>query len=120
MRRQRTCRAAAFAAVAAAALSTAAGAADAVPIYFASHYDCADGAALRVAYPLAYQAGHPIFVRDGQRKIVLWPARSGSGARYLDRAQRFEWWIRGNQGQLTDSRTSQMIFKHCITNSTTN
>ncbi|MGB7479019.1 MAG: MliC family protein [Burkholderiaceae bacterium] len=87
------------------ALAAAGGAAQAAdwPAYFAAHYVCDGGLAIRVAYPVDPLAGHPVTLRyDGQR-VTMQQAPSGSGARYGNRARQLEWFIKGDEGMLIDT-----------------
>jgi membrane-bound inhibitor of C-type lysozyme len=68
---------------------------------FVVSYRCEDGEAIAVGYP-AYRdaATEPIRLAWHGRRYVLHPARSGSGARYLTRDGRLQWWSKGDEGTL--------------------
>ena len=56
----------------------------------------------------------PIRLTWKGRTVMLGPARSGSGARYLNAAANLEWWSKGNGGRFAASTPSRTLLTNCI------
>jgi membrane-bound inhibitor of C-type lysozyme len=81
---------------------------------FVVTYRCDGAQALAVAYPAFRDAAsNPIRLAWQGNRHVLYPARSGSGARYLTRDGRYEWWTKGNGGFFTVPGANPPILSNC-------
>ena len=80
---------------------------------FVVSYRC-DRGAVAVAYP-AYRdaATHPIRFAWQGRNYTMYPARSGSGARYLTRNGQLEWWTRGSDAFLAVPGVADKVLDKC-------
>ena len=80
---------------------------------FVVSYRC-DRGAVAVAYP-AYRdaATQPIRFAWQGRKYTMYPARSGSGARYLARNGQLEWWTKGNEAFLAVPGVADKVLDKC-------
>ncbi|HVE48605.1 MAG TPA: MliC family protein [Casimicrobiaceae bacterium] len=82
---------------------------------FVLRYRCDDGLAIAVAYPSYKDANRePIRLSFQGRRYVMHIARSGSGARYVTRNGRLEWWTKGNQGFLAVPGISPAVASGCV------
>ena len=82
---------------------------------FVVSYRCDHGAvAVAVAYP-AYRdaATNPIRFAWQGRKYTMYPARSGSGARYLTRNGQLEWWTKGSDAFLAVPGVADKVLDKC-------
>ena len=80
---------------------------------FVVSYRC-DRGAVAVAYP-AYRdaATHPIRFAWQGRNYTMYPARSGSGARYLTRNGQLEWWTKGSDAFLAVPGVADKVLDKC-------
>jgi membrane-bound inhibitor of C-type lysozyme len=80
---------------------------------FVVGYRC-DRGAVAVAYP-AYRdaATRPIRFAWQGRKYTMYPARSGSGARYLTRNGQLEWWTKGRDAFLAVPGVADRVLDQC-------
>jgi membrane-bound inhibitor of C-type lysozyme len=80
---------------------------------FVVSYRC-DRGAVAVAYP-AYRdaATQPVRVAWQGRNYVMYPARSGSGARYVTRNGQLEWWTKGNDAFLAVPGVADKVLDRC-------
>ena len=80
---------------------------------FVVSYRC-DRGAVAVAYP-AYRdaATQPVRVAWQGRNHVMYPARSGSGARYVTRNGQLEWWTKGNEAFLAVPGVADKVLDRC-------
>ena len=83
---------------------------------FVVTYRCDDSQALAVAYPAFRDASsQPIRLAWMGSRYVLYQAQSGSGARYLTRDRRYEWWTKGDGGFLAVPGVNPPIVSNCQT-----
>jgi membrane-bound inhibitor of C-type lysozyme len=80
--------------------------------YFAVDYVCNGGVKLRAAYPDDPLSGQSITLRYSSKRVVLQPALAASGARYENQQRHLEWWIKGNDGTLSDTKAGKPLL-HC-------
>jgi membrane-bound inhibitor of C-type lysozyme len=81
---------------------------------FVLTYRCDDSQAIAVAYPAFRDAAsQPIRLAWQQNRYVLYHAPSGSGARYLTRDGRYEWWTKGNEGSFAVPGVNPPILANC-------
>ena len=81
---------------------------------FVVAYGCDRGGVIAVAYPAYRDAAHePIRVSFEGRRYLMYGARSGSGARYVTRNQRLEWWTKGDGGFLAVPGVQPPILDNC-------
>jgi membrane-bound inhibitor of C-type lysozyme len=80
---------------------------------FVVSYRC-DRGAVAVAYP-AYRdaAKQPVRVAWQGRNYVMYPARSGSGARYVARNGQLEWWTKGSDAFLAVPGVADKVLDKC-------
>ena len=80
---------------------------------FVVSYRC-DRGAVAVAYP-AYRdaATQPVRVAWQGRNYAMYPARSGSGARYVTRNGQLEWWTKGNDAFLAVPGVADKVLDRC-------
>ena len=80
---------------------------------FVVSYRC-DRGAVAVAYP-AYRdaATQPVRVAWQGRNYLMYPARSGSGARYVARNGQLEWWTKGNEAFLAVPGVADKVLDRC-------
>ena len=101
-------------ALAIAACATAADAVDRETTPFVVAYHCDRDGAIAVAYPAYRDAAHePIRVSFEGRRYVMYSARSGSGARYVTRNNRLEWWTKGDGGFLAVPGYQPPVLDNC-------
>ena len=81
---------------------------------FVVTYRCDDSQALAVAYPAFRDASsQPIRLAWRGSRYALYQAPSGSGARYLTRDGRYEWWTKGDGGFLAVPGVNPPIVSNC-------
>ena len=82
---------------------------------FVVTYCCDGDRHLAVGYPAFRDARKaPIRIGWQGRTVLLDPARSGSGARYINPIADLEWWSKGNGGTLGRLRDSQPLVTGCV------
>ncbi len=82
---------------------------------FVVTYRCDGDRWLAVGYPAYRDATRaPIRLTWKGRTVMLGPARSGSGARYLNAAANLEWWSKGNGGTLRRLDPQRTLLTNCI------
>jgi len=80
---------------------------------FVVSYRCDRGAVV-VAYPAYRDAStHPARIAWQGRKYMMYPARSGSGARYVTRNGQLEWWTKGNEAFLAVPGVADKVLDKC-------
>ena len=81
---------------------------------FVVTYRCDGDRWLAVGYP-AYRDARtaPVRITWRGRTVELAPARSGSGARYVNALAHLEWWSKGATGALNDLRTGRSLLPGC-------
>ena len=78
-------------------------------------YRCNGDRHLAVGYPAFRDARKtPIRIGWQGRTVELTPARSGSGARYINAIADLEWWSKGNGGVLNRLRDNQPLLTGCV------
>ena len=82
---------------------------------FVVSYRCDGDRWLAIGYP-AYRDGTraPIRLTWQGRTVMLGPARSGSGARYINAAANLEWWSKGNGGTLRRLEPQRALLTNCV------
>ena len=81
---------------------------------FVVTYRCDGGRWLAVGYPAYKDARRaPIRLSWQGRTVELSPARSGSGARYINAAANLEWWSKGNGGTLRRLDPQRALLTNC-------
>jgi membrane-bound inhibitor of C-type lysozyme len=82
---------------------------------FVVTYRCDGNRWLAVGYP-AYRdtPRAPIRLTWEGRTVMLGPARSGSGARYLNAPANLEWWSKGNGGTLRRLDPQRTLLTNCV------
>ena len=81
---------------------------------FVIAYRCDRDGTIAVAYPAYRDASHePIRVSFDGRRYVMYVARSGSGARYVTRNNRLEWWTKGDSGFLAVPGYQPPVLDNC-------
>jgi len=82
---------------------------------FVVTYRCDGNRWLAVGYPAYRDATRaPIRLTWNGRTVMLGPARSGSGARYINAAANLEWWAKGNGGTLRRLDPQRALLTNCV------
>jgi len=81
---------------------------------FVLSYRCDGGDAVAVRYPAFKEAKRePITLSWDGRRYAFYLAPSGSGARYVTRDQRLQWWTRGDTAFLAVPGVNPPILGNC-------
>jgi membrane-bound inhibitor of C-type lysozyme len=82
---------------------------------FVVTYRCDGEDWLAVAYPAPFaRATVPVRLSWNGATVVMSPARSGSGARYVNRAADLEWWNQGRGGTLYRLSDRATLLANCV------
>ncbi len=82
---------------------------------FVVTYRCDGEDWLAVAYPAPFaRATEPVRLSWNGGTVVMSPARSGSGARFVSRAADLEWWNKGHGGTLYRLSDRATLLANCI------
>ncbi len=82
---------------------------------FVVTYRCDGEDWLAVAYPAPFaRATEPVRLSWNGATVVMSPARSGSGARYVSRAADLEWWNQGHGGTLFRLSNRATLLANCV------
>ena len=82
---------------------------------FVVTYRCDGEDWLAVAYPAPFaRATVPVRLSWNGATIVMSPARSGSGARYVSRAADLAWWNQGHGGTLYRLSDRATLLANCV------
>jgi membrane-bound inhibitor of C-type lysozyme len=83
---------------------------------FVLAYRCGNGDAVAVRYPAFKDAQRePIQLSWDGKRYTFYLTRSGSGARYVTRDRRLEWWTKGDTAFLGVPGVSPPILSGCAT-----
>ena len=82
---------------------------------FVVTYRCDGEDWLAVAYPAPFaRATVPVRLSWNGATVVMSPARSGSGARYVSRAADLAWWNQGHGGTLYRLSDRATLLANCV------
>ena len=82
---------------------------------FVVTYRCDGEDWLAVAYPAPFaRATVPVRLSWNGATVVMAPARSGSGARYVSRAADLAWWNQGHGGTLYRLSDRATLLANCV------
>ena len=77
-------------------------------------YRCAQGKTIKATYPGNTWARWGRIVWQG-KTINMKLGLSASGSRYVHSGRHLEWWIKGSEGNLRDTKTDQLLARDCKT-----
>ena len=82
---------------------------------FVVTYRCDGEDWLAVAYPAPFaRATEPVRLSWNGKTVLMSPARSGSGARYVSRAADLAWWNQGHGGTLYRLSDRATLLANCV------